>query len=164
MIDFTASWCGPCKFMAPVFNALAEKFTDVEFIKMDVDQLKVIFTCIFLSLFLIVLILFLWSFYYSILCFENRKWRRSLTWRRCQRSCCWRMGRKLIGLLAPTRRSLRTRLRKIEVLVRKLSSSILFIQLCLCVFLFKGKNKTFYEWLHLAVVLWWWCCKISKYK
>ncbi|XP_010539941.1 PREDICTED: thioredoxin H2-like isoform X1 [Tarenaya hassleriana] len=38
VIDFTASWCGPCKMMAPVFQGLAEKFTDVEFVKIDVDE------------------------------------------------------------------------------------------------------------------------------
>ncbi|XP_010531799.1 PREDICTED: thioredoxin H2 [Tarenaya hassleriana] len=38
VIDFTASWCGPCKMMSPVFSGLAEKFTDVEFAKVDVDE------------------------------------------------------------------------------------------------------------------------------
>lgn len=39
VIDFTATWCGPCRSMAPVFTDLAAKYTDVEFIKIDVDQL-----------------------------------------------------------------------------------------------------------------------------
>ncbi|KAF5201717.1 Thioredoxin [Thalictrum thalictroides] len=39
VIDFTASWCAPCKFIEPAFNALSAKFTDVIFVKIDVDQL-----------------------------------------------------------------------------------------------------------------------------
>ncbi|OVA09090.1 Thioredoxin [Macleaya cordata] len=39
VIDFTATWCGPCKMMAPIFADLAEKFTDVVFVKIDVDEL-----------------------------------------------------------------------------------------------------------------------------
>ncbi|GLT35398.1 hypothetical protein SLA2020_098550 [Shorea laevis] len=39
VIDFAASWCGPCKFMEPAVHAMANKFTEVEFIKIDVDEL-----------------------------------------------------------------------------------------------------------------------------
>ena len=39
VIDFAASWCGPCKFMEPAVQAMAEKFSDVGFVKIDVDQL-----------------------------------------------------------------------------------------------------------------------------
>ncbi|KAK8586873.1 hypothetical protein V6N13_085892 [Hibiscus sabdariffa] len=39
VIDFSASWCGPCKFMEPALNDMAAKFTDVEFVKLDVDEL-----------------------------------------------------------------------------------------------------------------------------
>ncbi|KAL0421198.1 UNVERIFIED_CONTAM: Thioredoxin H2 [Sesamum latifolium] len=39
VIDFTASWCGPCQYMQPAINEFAEKYTDVEFIKIDVDEL-----------------------------------------------------------------------------------------------------------------------------
>ncbi|KAK8533992.1 hypothetical protein V6N13_028331 [Hibiscus sabdariffa] len=39
VIDFSASWCGPCKLMEPALSAMADKFSDVEFAKLDVDQL-----------------------------------------------------------------------------------------------------------------------------
>ncbi|KAG2376756.1 Thioredoxin protein [Vigna angularis] len=39
VIDFTATWCGPCKTMDPVIKEFAAKYTDVEFIKIDVDEL-----------------------------------------------------------------------------------------------------------------------------
>ncbi|MCI18237.1 thioredoxin h2, partial [Trifolium medium] len=40
VIDFSASWCGPCKMMEPIIHAMANDFTDVEFIKIDVDELS----------------------------------------------------------------------------------------------------------------------------
>ncbi|PHT34021.1 Thioredoxin H4 [Capsicum baccatum] len=39
VIDFTATWCAPCKYMEPVLNDFAAKYTDVEFVKIDVDEL-----------------------------------------------------------------------------------------------------------------------------
>lgn len=39
VIDFAASWCGPCKQMEPAVHAMAAKFTDVQFAKIDVDEL-----------------------------------------------------------------------------------------------------------------------------
>ncbi|GLT74092.1 hypothetical protein SLA2020_459130 [Shorea laevis] len=39
VIDFAASWCGSCKFMEPAVHAVANKFTEVEFVKIDVDDL-----------------------------------------------------------------------------------------------------------------------------
>ncbi|KAL6350550.1 hypothetical protein AAG906_019197 [Vitis piasezkii] len=40
VIDFSATWCGPCRFMEPVINEFAEKYTEVEFVKIDVDELS----------------------------------------------------------------------------------------------------------------------------
>lgn len=38
VVDWTASWCGPCKMMAPVLEEMSEKFSDVVFYKIDVDE------------------------------------------------------------------------------------------------------------------------------
>ncbi|OAY29833.1 hypothetical protein MANES_15G175200v8 [Manihot esculenta] len=40
VIDFAASWCGPCKLIEPEVKAMAAKFTDVQFAKIDVDELS----------------------------------------------------------------------------------------------------------------------------
>ncbi|ODV91411.1 hypothetical protein CANCADRAFT_3115 [Tortispora caseinolytica NRRL Y-17796] len=39
VVDFFATWCGPCKAIAPVVDKMSEEFTDAVFIKVDVDQL-----------------------------------------------------------------------------------------------------------------------------
>ncbi|CAB3982567.1 thioredoxin 1 [Paramuricea clavata] len=41
IVDFTASWCGPCKRIAPVFEQLSNQFTAAAFLKVDVDICKV---------------------------------------------------------------------------------------------------------------------------
>lgn len=38
LIDFWATWCGPCKMQSPVIDQLSEEMDDVKFTKMDVDQ------------------------------------------------------------------------------------------------------------------------------
>mmetsp|Transcript_989 Transcript_989/g.797 ORF Transcript_989/g.797 Transcript_989/m.797 type:complete len:86 (+) Transcript_989:117-374(+) len=37
MIDFTATWCGPCKMISPEFERLSGEYTDITFVKVDVD-------------------------------------------------------------------------------------------------------------------------------
>jgi len=37
-VDFFATWCGPCRVIGPFFEELSTKFSDIEFIKVDVDQ------------------------------------------------------------------------------------------------------------------------------
>ncbi|KAM7481206.1 hypothetical protein LguiB_005789 [Lonicera macranthoides] len=38
VLDFTATWCGPSRLMKPVVQELASKYTDVEFVKIDIDE------------------------------------------------------------------------------------------------------------------------------
>ena len=40
LLYFTASWCGPCKAIAPHVQELAEKHPDVSFYKIDVDMFE----------------------------------------------------------------------------------------------------------------------------
>lgn len=38
LVDFYATWCGPCKITGPIFEQLADEVKTVKFVKVDVDQ------------------------------------------------------------------------------------------------------------------------------
>lgn len=40
LVDFHATWCGPCKMLTPIIEELANERSSVEFVKADVDELR----------------------------------------------------------------------------------------------------------------------------
>ncbi|MBC6004660.1 Thioredoxin [uncultured Clostridium sp.] len=38
VVDFFATWCGPCKMLAPVFESVSEELNDAKFVKVDIDE------------------------------------------------------------------------------------------------------------------------------
>lgn len=40
IVDFTASWCGPCQQIAPTFEKLSSEHPDIVCVKVDVDALE----------------------------------------------------------------------------------------------------------------------------
>lgn len=38
LIDFWATWCGPCKMIAPIVEQVAEERTDITVCKVNVDE------------------------------------------------------------------------------------------------------------------------------
>ena len=42
VVDFHATWCGPCKQIAPVLQEMSSTMEDVVFLKVDVDDCEVI--------------------------------------------------------------------------------------------------------------------------
>lgn len=40
LIDFWATWCGPCRMQAPILEQLSQEFdeSDLKILKMDVDE------------------------------------------------------------------------------------------------------------------------------
>lgn len=38
LVDFYATWCGPCKMMHPVIEEISSSYSDLKIIKVDVDK------------------------------------------------------------------------------------------------------------------------------
>ncbi len=38
LVDFWATWCGPCRMFGPIFEAVSERLPDVDFVKFEIDD------------------------------------------------------------------------------------------------------------------------------
>jgi len=38
LVDFWASWCGPCQMFGPIFESVSENEQDVNFVKFEIDE------------------------------------------------------------------------------------------------------------------------------
>ena len=38
VVDFFATWCGPCKMLGPVFEELSTEINNIKFVKVDIDE------------------------------------------------------------------------------------------------------------------------------
>ena len=40
VVDFFAEWCGPCRMIGPKFEKMSDEFSDIIFLKVDVDEVE----------------------------------------------------------------------------------------------------------------------------
>lgn len=40
LVDFWASWCGPCRMFGPIFESVSNQIPDVNFVKFEIDELN----------------------------------------------------------------------------------------------------------------------------
>ncbi|KAF7716476.1 Uncharacterized protein PECH_003883 [Penicillium ucsense] len=40
LVDFYATWCGPCKAVAPKIGEFSEKYEKIRFLQVDVDKMR----------------------------------------------------------------------------------------------------------------------------
>ena len=38
LLDFFASWCGPCRMVSPILDAIAGERPDIKVVKVDIDR------------------------------------------------------------------------------------------------------------------------------
>jgi len=38
IVDFWATWCGPCQFMSPIFEKISKKYKTIRFARVNVDN------------------------------------------------------------------------------------------------------------------------------
>ena len=38
LVDFWATWCGPCRMFGPIFESVSNKVSGVNFVKFEVDE------------------------------------------------------------------------------------------------------------------------------